>query len=70
MSRAVYEMKVRGDVPTELLEDFEAQLVAADGTATSIRVNLPDQSALHGLLHALRNAGVELIDIRRERAVD
>lgn len=69
MSRAVYEIKVRGVVPPGLLEDFGAHLVAADERTTTISVDLPDQSALHGLLNALRQAGLEFVDVHRDRAV-
>lgn len=68
MSRAVYEVRVRGSVPAELLEDFAAQLSDADADAgtTTIRADLADQSALHGLIHALRQEGLTLVDVRRE----
>lgn len=70
MSRAVYEIRVRGELPATLLDDFAAELSVADAGTTTIRAELADQSALHGLIHALRQQGLTLVDVRREHGTD
>lgn len=70
MPRAVYEVRVRGEVPPTLLEDFGGVSASADPVTTTIRVDLADQAALHGLLNALRRADLVLLDVRREHEVE
>jgi len=70
MSRAVYEIRVRGEVTVALLEDFGALSVVADSGTTTLRVDLADQSALHGLLNGLRRADLALVDVRREHELE
>lgn len=67
MSQAQYEIRVRGDVPSTLLEDFGAQSSGPDGAGlTTVRTESIDQAALHGLMQALRQAGASLVDVQRE----
>jgi hypothetical protein len=66
MSRATYEIRVAGEVPLDVLENFEGVRAVGKSTSMILRANLADPAALHGLLGALRRAGVELIDVRRE----
>lgn len=66
MARTTYEIRVEGRVPGEVLENFEG--VTSDGETldTTLRADLADTAALHGLLMALRNEGLVLLDVRRE----
>jgi hypothetical protein len=66
MSRAAYEIRAVGQVPSRLLEDFEGVSVAPDVAGSIIRADLADESELHGVLDALRREGFVLVDVRRE----
>jgi hypothetical protein len=66
MSRAAYEIRAVGAVPSRLLEDFEGVTVMPDITGSIIRADLADESELHGVLDALRREGFVLVDVRRE----
>lgn len=70
MSRAAYEIRVAGEVPTEVLENFESVVLIAETMDTTLRAELTDSAALHGLLTALRQAGLELLEVRRELAME
>jgi hypothetical protein len=66
MSQAQYEIRVRGEVPPTLLEDFGVRSSGPDGVGlTTVRTDLVDQAALHGLIQALRQAGASLVDVQR-----
>ena len=62
MGKSTYEIRVAGTVP---LENFrQIQTVAPAGTILhAVQV---DDAALWGLIDALRGAGIDLIEIRRE----
>lgn len=66
MSRATYEIRVEGAVPADVIEDFEGVSAVSMVTDTTLRADLVDTSALHGLLDALRRAGLVLLDVRRD----
>lgn len=68
MSRAAYEIRAVGEVPRDILEDFEGATVSIDPAGSTIHAELVDDAALHGLLDALRRGGFELLDVRREQA--
>jgi hypothetical protein len=65
MGKSTYEIRVAGTVPLDLLENFrQIQTVAPAGTILhAVQV---DDAALWGLIDALRGAGIDLIEIRRE----
>jgi hypothetical protein len=44
---------------------FDGLEVVSDGGETMLSRALPDQSALYGLLHKLRDLGLPLISVRR-----
>jgi hypothetical protein len=67
MSRAAYEIRVTGDLPPRLSEDFERVTVSADGSGATLYADLIDQAELHGLLDALRRDGLALVEVRREQ---
>ena len=58
-----YEIRVRGRLDrrwTAWLDGLDLQ--TEDGT-TVLRGSIPDQAALHGLLHKLRDIGLPLISV-------
>jgi hypothetical protein len=65
MSRFSYEIRVEGSVPPEVFENFTNEIVAEEKVDTTLRADLVDAAALHGLLLALRRAGLVLLDVRR-----
>lgn len=69
MSRSAYEIRAVGEVPPDLLDDFEGATVAKDPGGSTIHVVLGDEAELHGLLAALSRQGFALVDVRREPAV-
>ena len=68
MSRSAFEIRAVGDVPPDLLEDFEGATVSVDPGGSTIHVVLGDDAELHGLLAALSRAGHPLVDVHREPA--
>jgi hypothetical protein len=66
MTRVTYEIRVEGEVPGEVLENFEGVTSQGETLDTTLRADLADAAALHGLLLALRGAGLVLLDVRRE----
>ena len=68
MTRIVFEIRVQGAVPPRLLDDFDGITLAVDPVGTTMRARLTDEAELHGVLDALRRAGLVLVDVRREHA--
>ena len=66
MPRVLYEIRVEGEVPNEVLENFEGVTSQGETLDTTLRADLADAAALHGLLLALRHQGLVLLDVRRE----
>ena len=58
---------VAGTVPLDLLENFR-QIEAVEPAGTILHAVQMDDSGLWGLIDALREAGIELIEIRRSDA--
>jgi hypothetical protein len=52
-------------VPLDLLENFR-QIESVEPAGTIMRAMQLDDAALWGLIDALRDAGIDLIEIRRE----
>jgi hypothetical protein len=65
MAKSTYEIRVAGSVPLDLLENFR-QIEAVEPAGTILHAVQLDDAALWGLIDALRDAGIELIEIRRE----
>lgn len=61
-AQPVYEIRVKGAVGRALAGEFHP-LEAC--TQTVLRGALPDQAALHGVLHRIRDLGLELVDVRQ-----
>ena len=60
-----YEIHVRGEVPSDVLEELEHLTVVNEPAVTVLTGGLPDQSALFGVLARLQDLGLELIELRR-----
>jgi hypothetical protein len=59
-----YEVRVQGAVPEGLVQQFDS-IQAVVSAGTTLAVDVPDAAALLGLINALREAGVELLEVRR-----
>jgi hypothetical protein len=64
MDRLVYELRVRGPIPPELLEDIAAENLGEEPPLTVLRTEPMDQPALHGVLQRLRSQGLDLLEVR------
>ena len=65
MGKSTYEIRVAGTVPLDLLENFR-QIQTVEPAGTILHAEQVDDAALWGLIDALRGAGIDLIEIRRE----
>ena len=65
MGKATYEIRVAGTVPLDVLENFR-QIETVEPAGTILHARQLDDAALWGLIDALRSAGIDLIEIRRE----
>jgi hypothetical protein len=65
MGKATYEIRVAGTIPLELLENF-SQIETVAPAGTILHAVAMDDAGLWGLIDALRDAGVDLIEIRRD----
>jgi hypothetical protein len=65
MGKSTYEIRVAGTVPLELLENFR-QIETIEPAGTILHAVEMDDAGLLGLIDALREAGVDLIEIRRD----
>ena len=64
MSPQVYELRVRGIVPDEVLREIGAVDVGEEPPLTVLRTEPTDQAGLHGLLQRLRSLGLDLLEVR------
>jgi hypothetical protein len=64
MGRRVYELRVRGPVPAELLEEIGAEDFGEEPPLTILRTEPTDQPGLHGMLERLRSLGLDLMEVR------
>jgi len=65
MGKSTYEIRVAGTVPLELLENFR-QIETVEPAGTILHAVELDDAGLWGLINALRDAGIDLIEIRRD----
>ena len=66
MTKAAYEIRVLGEIPPRVLDDFDRVTVSVDPMETTVHVELVDEAELQGILDAIRRAGLVLVDVRRE----
>jgi hypothetical protein len=64
MARQVYELRVRGPVPEELLREIGARDLGEEPPLTILQTEPMDQPALHGMLQRLRSLGLDLMEVR------
>jgi hypothetical protein len=64
MARRVYELRVRGPVSADLLEEIGAEDFGEEPPLTILRTEPTDQPGLHGMLERLRGLGLELLEVR------
>ena len=67
MGKSSYVIRIAGIVPLDLLENFH-QIDTVEPAGTILRAAQLDDAALWGLIDALRSAGIDLIEVRREVA--
>ena len=60
-----YEITIRGRVGASVAEAFDGLTVAVSSTETTLRGQIVDQAALHGVLELIESFGLELLDVRR-----
>lgn len=70
MGPQVYELRVRGTVPEEVLREIGALDVGVEPPLTILHTEPTDQSGLHGMLQRLRSLGLDLIEVRTEPVFD
>ena len=61
----LFEIRVRGTVPEDVLADAGGMRVVAEPAQTVLRGSVRDQAALQGLLSRLHDLGLELVEVRR-----
>jgi hypothetical protein len=64
MGSEVYELRVRGRVPAEVLQEIGAEDLGEELPLTILRTAPTDQPGLHGMLLRLRSLGLDLIEVR------
>jgi hypothetical protein len=64
MGRQVYELRVRGPVPSNVLEEIGAEDLGEEPPLTILRTEPTDQPGLHGMLQRLRSLGLDLLEVR------
>ena len=64
MGKSTYEIRIAGTVPLDLLENFR-QIQTVEPAGTILHAVELDDAGLWGLIDALRDAGVDLLEIRR-----
>jgi hypothetical protein len=62
-----YEVRVRGLLSDRLLSAFPEMHARIHDHETVLTGEMPDQSALHGVLGRIEALGLELIEVRRAR---
>jgi hypothetical protein len=68
MGRQVYELRVRGPVPADVLEELGAEDMGEEPPLTILRTEPTDQPGLHGMLQRLRSLGLDLLEVRATTA--
>lgn len=64
MGPQVYELRVRGVVPSDVLEEIGAEDMGDEPPLTILRTAPTDQPGLHGMLQRLRSLGLDLLEVR------
>ncbi len=64
MRSRTYEITFVGQAGTALRGEFDDCEVSVGPGTTTLRADLPDQGALHGLMQRISALGLELVDVR------
>ena len=64
MRSRTYEITFVGQAGTALRGEFDDCEVSVGPGTTTLRAELPDQGALHGLMQRISGLGLELVDVR------
>lgn len=64
MGRQVYELRVRGPIPEDVLKELGAEDLGEEPPLTILRTEPTDQPGLHGMLQRLRSLGLVLLEVR------
>jgi hypothetical protein len=64
----VYVIRIKGRLGATALSAFPAMVPQVDGSDTVLTGQLPDQSALFGVLAQIEALGLELLELRQIRA--
>jgi hypothetical protein len=64
VTREVFVISVTGELDEVLREQFDDFDVTVEHGVSRVRVDCPDSSVLHGVLHRIEALGLELIDVR------
>lgn len=65
MAARSYEIHVRGEIPTEVLDEFEGMTTFVEPAETVISGVIEDQAALQGVIARVQALGLELVEVRR-----
>jgi hypothetical protein len=65
MIEAIYQVRVAGPIPAELLTELDGLNITIEPAETVLYGSLPDQSALVGLITRIHGLGIRLIEVRR-----
>jgi hypothetical protein len=64
MSSRVYAITVAGEMDELLRDEFAGVNMTIEHGVSRLRVDCPDASVLHSVLHHLDALGLELLDVR------
>jgi hypothetical protein len=64
MAQLVYDLSFKGAASDTLAGAFDDCRVISQNGITTVRSEVPDQAALHGLLGRVQALGLELLDLR------
>ena len=59
-----YEVTFKGEAGATVRAAFEGLEVTVGHGVTVLKGELPDQAALHGIIHRVESLGLELVDVR------
>ena len=65
MYAKMYEIRVRGRLPVDLVQELEYVTGCVEPPQTLLRGRVPDQAALYGILDRLQSVGIELLEVRQ-----
>ena len=60
-----YQIKIEGQINSHWAQWFEGMTINYDGDTTILTGSVEDQSALHGLLHRIRDLNLTLISLNK-----